>query len=159
LTASQRELPEAAEERVLAGRVAVVTGGGRGLGRAIALALAEAGADVVVAARSVEEIERVAGEVGKRGRRSLAVPIDITDEETVERLIRRTVEELGGLDIPDGPRRGDRAARGLSRLASFRLPDRRNDSYRRRRDRKVKVIESGGCQVRRDPNERDGFSG
>lgn len=99
MTASQRELPEAAEEQVLAGRVAVVTGGGRGLGRAIALALAEAGADVVVAARSVEEIGRVAGEVGKRGRRSLAVPTDITDEETVERLIRRTVDELGGLDI------------------------------------------------------------
>jgi NAD(P)-dependent dehydrogenase (short-subunit alcohol dehydrogenase family) len=99
LTASQRELPKAADGRVLAGLVAVVTGGGRGLGRAIALALAEAGADVAVAARSTEEIERVAGEVGKRGRRSLAVHTDVTDEEAVERLVGRTVEELGGLDI------------------------------------------------------------
>ena len=106
MTASQREqaagpgeLPRDADVRALTGRVAVVTGGGRGLGRAIALALAEAGADVTVAARSAEEIRRVAGEVEGRGRRSLAVPTDITDEEAVERLIGRTVDELGGLDI------------------------------------------------------------
>jgi hypothetical protein len=53
-----------------------------------------------VAARSLEEIGQVAGEVGKRGRRSLAVPTDVTDEEAVERLVGRTVDELGGLDIP-----------------------------------------------------------
>jgi len=106
MTASQREqaagpgeLPRDADVRALTGRVAVVTGGGRGLGRAIALALAEAGADVTVAARSAEEIRRVAGEVEGRGRRSLAVPTDITDEEAVERLLGRTVDELGGLDI------------------------------------------------------------
>jgi NAD(P)-dependent dehydrogenase (short-subunit alcohol dehydrogenase family) len=106
MTASQREqaagpgeLPGDADVRALTGRVAVVTGGGRGLGRAIALALAEARADVTVAARSAEEIRRVAGEVEGRGRRSLDVPTDIKDEEAVERLIGCTVDELGGLDI------------------------------------------------------------
>jgi NAD(P)-dependent dehydrogenase (short-subunit alcohol dehydrogenase family) len=69
------------------------------LGRAIALALAEAGADVVVAARSAGEIGQVAGEVGKRGVRSLSVPTDITDEKAVEQLVGRTLDELGGLDI------------------------------------------------------------
>lgn len=83
----------------LAGRVAVVTGGGRGLGRAIALALAEAGADVVVAARSKTEIEHVASEVEECGRRSLAVSTDVTDEGAVDRLFERTLDELGGLDI------------------------------------------------------------
>jgi NAD(P)-dependent dehydrogenase (short-subunit alcohol dehydrogenase family) len=97
LTASQREQAVGpgerygdAEARVLAGCVAAVTGGGRGLGRAIALALAEAGADVVVAARSAGEIGQVAGEVGKRGVRSLSVPTDITDEEAVEQLVALT---------------------------------------------------------------------
>jgi NAD(P)-dependent dehydrogenase (short-subunit alcohol dehydrogenase family) len=106
MTATQREraarpdeMPGDAEVRALTGRVAVVTGGGRGLGRAIALALAEAGADVAVAARSDEEITRVAGEVERRGRRSLAVPTDVTDDEAVERLVERTVDELGGLNI------------------------------------------------------------
>lgn len=83
----------------LAGRVAVVTGAGKGLGRAIALALAEAGADVALSARSEGDLERVAEEVRGRGRRGLAVPTDVTDREAVEALVERTVLELGGLDI------------------------------------------------------------
>ena len=71
---------------VLAGRRAVVTGGGRGIGSAIALALADAGALVVVAARSQQEIERVAGELRARGAIAHAVICDVTDEASVRRL-------------------------------------------------------------------------
>jgi 2-deoxy-D-gluconate 3-dehydrogenase len=90
---------ETVEGLVLKGRVALVTGGGRGLGHALALALAEAGADVALAARSSGEIERVATEVEERGRRSLAVPTDVTDEEAVEGLVERTLDDLGKLDV------------------------------------------------------------
>src|SRR5215203_6399282 len=86
-------------DSTLAGRVAVVTGGGRGLGRAFALALAEAGTDVAVAARSTEDIERVAAEVKARGRRALAVPTDVAETADVERLVERVLGELGDLDI------------------------------------------------------------
>jgi len=84
----------------LAGKVAVVTGGGRGIGRAIALALADAGADVAVAvSRSVDAAEAVAGEVRARGRRALARRCDVTSAEDAEALIAATVEELGRVDL------------------------------------------------------------
>jgi 2-deoxy-D-gluconate 3-dehydrogenase len=84
---------------VLDGRVAIVTGGGRGLGRALALALAEAGADVALAARSTGDIRQVAAEVEERGRRALAMPTDVTRADDVERLVERVLSELGDLDI------------------------------------------------------------
>src|SRR4029077_9361100 len=85
----------------LEGKVAVVTGGSRGIGKAIALALAEAGADVAVAARGAEELERAAKgvESARDGARALAVPTDVGDSAAVESLMERTVQELGGLDI------------------------------------------------------------
>ena len=83
----------------LDGKVAVITGGGTGLGRAMALAFAEAGADVVVGARRVEPIEAVAAEVRALSRRGLAIQTDVTDSAQCERLIQRTVAELGQLDI------------------------------------------------------------
>ena len=86
-------------ERVLEGKVAIVTGAGRGIGRALALALAEAGADVALAARSTQELEAVAEEVEDLGRRALAVPTDVTEEEQVENLVARAVEDLGGLHV------------------------------------------------------------
>ena len=83
----------------LDGRVAIVTGASRGLGRSIALALAEAGADVAVAARSAKELAETAGAVEALGRRGLAVPTDVTVYAQVEALVERTAATLGRLDI------------------------------------------------------------
>ena len=83
----------------LAGKVAVVTGGGRGIGRATALALAGAGAGVCVCARTAEEIEAVADEVRRLGRPSLAVPCDVADAAQVRALADRTMATLGRADI------------------------------------------------------------
>ena len=83
----------------LDGRVAVVTGGGKGIGRGIATSLAEAGADVVVAARNAEQIEEVAAAVRERGRRAVARVTDVTDPAQVDALARAARDELGGLSI------------------------------------------------------------
>lgn len=83
----------------LAGRGAVVTGGGRGIGEAVASALAEAGASVVVAARSAAEIERVAAALTARGARAHAVVCDVTDEVSVRRLGASARERLGTVDL------------------------------------------------------------
>jgi 7-alpha-hydroxysteroid dehydrogenase len=83
----------------LDGRVAIVTGGGRGIGRGAAIALAEAGADVAIAARRPETLEEVAGVIRERGRRAIAVPTDVNDLGALDRLVERTVAELGGVDI------------------------------------------------------------
>ncbi len=81
------------------GKVALVTGGGRGIGRAIALALADAGADVVPTSRTQSEIERVAGEIETRGRRTLVQTCDVSDPPQVEKLVRRVIDELGRVDV------------------------------------------------------------
>jgi NAD(P)-dependent dehydrogenase (short-subunit alcohol dehydrogenase family) len=89
----------ALKEFSLEGKSAVVTGAGRGIGKTIALTLAEAGADVAVVARSAGELEAVAGEVRLLGRRGLAVPTDITRAEDLERMADRCIRELGKIDI------------------------------------------------------------
>ena len=81
------------------GRVALITGAGRGIGAGIARALAEAGADVVVAARTPEQIERTAAEVRGFGRNALAIPTDVNDESQLETLVARALERFGRLDI------------------------------------------------------------
>lgn len=83
----------------LDGRVAVVTGSGRGIGRGIALALAEAGADVVVTARRAEDVLATADEVRRRGRRAVTLPGDLRDDGLPDRLAQVAVEELGRLDV------------------------------------------------------------
>ena len=83
----------------VAGRVAIVTGAGQGIGRGIALGLAEAGADVVVAARTASDLDSVADQIRELGRRALAVPTDVTDHDALENLLARTLDEFGRLDI------------------------------------------------------------
>ena len=80
-------------------KIAVVTGGGRGIGRSIALRCAAEGADVALAARSAEQIEEVAGLVEREGRRGLAVVTDLRDPDQVARLADTVAEELGGVDV------------------------------------------------------------
>ena len=79
--------------------MAIVTGASRGLGRAMALALAEAGADVAVAARSKGDLDETARQIEKRGRRALAVPTDVSVYAQVETLVKRATDALGGLHI------------------------------------------------------------
>jgi NAD(P)-dependent dehydrogenase (short-subunit alcohol dehydrogenase family) len=84
----------------LTGRVALVTGGGTGIGAATAMLLAGHGADVAIAARTVSDLERTAAAVKEAsGRRCLVVPTDVKVEEQVVSMVGRTVEELGRIDI------------------------------------------------------------
>ena len=80
-------------------RVAVVTGAGLGIGRGVALGLAQAGAVVVLAARTQADLEEVAAAVEASGRRALVVPTDVTELDQLERLVDRAVQEFGRLDI------------------------------------------------------------
>jgi NAD(P)-dependent dehydrogenase (short-subunit alcohol dehydrogenase family) len=83
----------------LQGQVAIVTGGGRGIGRATALELARLGADVVVAELDKAGAERTAGEVSALGRRSLAIGTDVTRRGDLAAMVERTKAELGRIDI------------------------------------------------------------
>ncbi len=83
----------------LHGRVAVVTGGSKGLGRAMALGFAEAGADVVIASRKLPGCEAVAKEVEALGRRALPVSCHVGDWEQCDALIERAVSEFGRIDV------------------------------------------------------------
>src|SRR4051794_24885531 len=90
----------------LSGRVAVITGASRGIGRALAIRLAQAGADVVVGAKSEQSTERLPGSIHESaeairatGRRALAIPTDVRDEDAIRNLIERAIAEFGRLDI------------------------------------------------------------
>jgi len=81
------------------GQVAIVTGAGRGIGRALAIGLAEAGADVAIMARTREDLEQVAAEIRELGRQAYVIQADITQREDVERAIHTVVQEAGKIDI------------------------------------------------------------
>jgi 3-oxoacyl-[acyl-carrier protein] reductase len=83
----------------LEGKIAIVTGAGRGIGKAIALALAKNGSDIVVAARTQSEIANTTKEIEKLGRKSLAIPTDVSDENDVQNLIQKTIQQFGRIDI------------------------------------------------------------
>ncbi|MGE5254200.1 MAG: SDR family NAD(P)-dependent oxidoreductase [Planctomycetaceae bacterium] len=83
----------------LSGKVALVTGGGRGIGRAIATGLAQAGASVVVASRTQKEIDAVAEEIQRSGGKALAVATDLTVNDQLENLVQAAVKEFGRIDI------------------------------------------------------------
>lgn len=83
----------------LTDKVAIVTGASRGIGKAIALAFADAGAHVVVASRTVSDLEETASEIRRFGRRSLVVRTDISKKEDIESLFIQTIKEFGTVDI------------------------------------------------------------
>jgi 7-alpha-hydroxysteroid dehydrogenase len=83
----------------LTDRVAVITGGGRGIGAAIARTFAEAGADVVISSRTKEQLDEVASDVGALGRRAVAVPCDLNDTANLRDLVDGAMAELGRIDI------------------------------------------------------------
>lgn len=80
-------------------QVAIVTGSGRGIGAGTALAYADAGADVVLSARTLSQLEETADKVRERGRRALVVPCDVLEAEQRQHLVEKAVDEFGRLDI------------------------------------------------------------
>ena len=100
----------------LEGQVAVITGSGRGIGRAIALAYAREGAKLALAARNEKELDEAVGAVSELGAEAMAVPTDVTSQEDTERLARRVVDRFGRIDVlvnnagnsgPVGPLQGN----------------------------------------------------
>lgn len=83
----------------LTGKIAIVTGGAGGIGKAIALGLAEAGADVVVTSRGLTKLEDAAREIQTKGRRSMAISSDTTRVKSVEEMVSRVIHEFGHIDI------------------------------------------------------------
>ena len=112
----------------LQGQVAIVTGAGKGIGRACALTMAAAGADVALAARTESDLQEVAGLIRAMGRRALVMPCDVTDEAALDQLVERTLAELGKITIlvnnaggsgPNDPRKT--SAADLDRALSWNV--------------------------------------
>ena len=83
----------------LSGKISLITGAGRGIGRATALALARAGSDTALVARSKDELEAVAKEIRKLGRRAVAFPADLTQAQHLPALVENIANTMGGIDI------------------------------------------------------------
>ena len=93
------EYPTPGELYSLSGKVAVITGGGRGIGEGIARSLASAGAKIVVAARRTEEVEAVARQIRTDGGEAIAITTDVTDDAAVDALARAAMDHFGSLSI------------------------------------------------------------
>jgi 7-alpha-hydroxysteroid dehydrogenase len=83
----------------LPGKVAIVTGGGRGIGAATARTYAEAGADLVLAARTKEQLDAVADDIRTMGRRALVIPCDVNENDAVEDIVAQAMNEFGRIDV------------------------------------------------------------
>jgi NAD(P)-dependent dehydrogenase (short-subunit alcohol dehydrogenase family) len=83
----------------LTGRTALITGASRGIGKAIALGFADAGADVALAARDVAALEQVRAEVESRGRKAVVIPTDVMDPDSIAAMVATAIEQLGAVDI------------------------------------------------------------
>lgn len=112
----------------LDGKVAVVTGGGRGIGRGIALALADCGADVAVFARRQADVDAVADEIRERGRKAFALSVDVLDYDAVSAALDSVVSELGHLDIMVNNAGGnlDRKMHGLPDISMEKFTEQLN---------------------------------
>jgi 7-alpha-hydroxysteroid dehydrogenase len=109
----------------LDGKVALITGGGRGIGEGIAHAMADAGATVALVSRTKENVERVAAEINARGGKAFGFPTDITDLAALPDLVDRVVGDLGGLDsVVNCAGGGDMWPFELVRLATPHLLER-----------------------------------
>src|SRR5262245_37083892 len=83
----------------LSGKIALITGVGRGIGRSCALALATEGAQIVVSPRTESEIEKVAAEIREMGGKAHALTLDVRQPESIEKAFKRTASEIGSVDI------------------------------------------------------------
>ena len=83
----------------LTNKKAIVTGAGRGIGKAVAIALANAGADVIVCARTLEDIVETSNEIEKLGRKGVPIQADVRNEENVQSLFKQAHDKLGSMDI------------------------------------------------------------
>ncbi len=92
-------IPFSVPSLALPDKVAIITGGGTGMGRSMALEFARAGADIVVASRTLTNLERVAAEVRDLGRRALAIPTDVSQKADVDRMVAGAMEAFGRIDI------------------------------------------------------------
>ena len=87
------------QSKALNGKTALITGGGTGICRGLALALAAHGCDVAITSRKMENLESTMEEIQNLGRRSVAVPADVRDPAAVEAAVEETAAKLGGIDI------------------------------------------------------------
>jgi NAD(P)-dependent dehydrogenase (short-subunit alcohol dehydrogenase family) len=92
-------IPFSVPSLALPGKVAIITGGGSGMGRAMALEFAKAGADIVVASRTQANLERVAGEIQALGRRALAIRTDVSQKAEVDHMVAATMEAFGRIEV------------------------------------------------------------
>jgi 7-alpha-hydroxysteroid dehydrogenase len=83
----------------LDGKVAIVTGAGRGIGASIARTFADAGANIVLTARTKEQLDEVAADVRAAGREALVIPADVNNNDVLEEIVARSVAEFGGIDV------------------------------------------------------------